>query len=434
MSITGFAIATVGAIGAGKTAHALHNNQEAKEMIEAAESRYKNAIVSFDAQKQSTSKALEDLGKLKLDAWSNDMTEFLNSFNLFKNVVVNYNTNSNLNLLKDISRDDYLINIENATSNASEIMKVGFSSLGAGAIVGVASYGGAMMFASASTGTAISALSGAAATNATLAWFGGGSLASGGAGIVGGKLILGGIVAAPILAVAGILLDEKSKEKIANAEKIRAEADEATEKIGIMTTYMSGIETASNDYLTFIKNFRKKFSPILNAVNDIGKKYSENCEESVSFDMLTDTEQKTLHIAWLMAQIYYQVLSAPILNENGDLHCDAVKSLKEAKVTLKKTNKDIKKIASENVEISNILWEQKTEKIRKKALVVSIILAVIGIVGIITGHGFAMIGLIGGGVIACPLIYDQILWSEKKRYYFCFVRIIVGIIVSLCFL
>ena len=42
----------------------------------------------------------------------------------------------------------------------------------------------------ASTGTAISTLSGAAATKATLAWLGGGTLAAGGLGVAGGAVVL----------------------------------------------------------------------------------------------------------------------------------------------------------------------------------------------------------------------------------------------------
>lgn len=45
-------------------------------------------------------------------------------------------------------------------------------------------------FGTAGTGTAISSLSGAAATKATLAWLGGGTLAAGGFGITGGAVVL----------------------------------------------------------------------------------------------------------------------------------------------------------------------------------------------------------------------------------------------------
>jgi len=53
--------------------------------------------------------------------------------------------------------------------------------------------GGAAAFGSASTGTAISSLSGKAASNAILAWFGGGSKAVGGLGMAGGNMVLPGI-------------------------------------------------------------------------------------------------------------------------------------------------------------------------------------------------------------------------------------------------
>ncbi len=68
---------------------------------------------------------------------------------------------------------------------------------GAMALVGV--------YGTASTGTAISGLSGAAATNATLAWFGGGSVAAGGGGVAAGTAVLaaGGAIIAVGVGVAG---------------------------------------------------------------------------------------------------------------------------------------------------------------------------------------------------------------------------------------
>lgn len=70
-------------------------------------------------------------------------------------------------------------------------------SLFAGAACGTAGAVGAFtlvgMFGTASTGVAISSLSGAAATTSTLAALGGGSLASGGLGMLGGVCALGGI-------------------------------------------------------------------------------------------------------------------------------------------------------------------------------------------------------------------------------------------------
>lgn len=73
--------------------------------------------------------------------------------------------------------------------------------VGAGA--GTASLAGVGAMAAASTGTPIASLSGVAATNATLAWLGGGSLAAGGGGIAAGTLVMTGLVGLPVLLAGG---------------------------------------------------------------------------------------------------------------------------------------------------------------------------------------------------------------------------------------
>ncbi|MEV6422839.1 helix-turn-helix transcriptional regulator [Streptomyces sp. NPDC051662] len=83
---------------------------------------------------------------------------------------------------------------------------------------GAAAYGAftaAALFGTASTGAAISTLSGVAATNATLALLGGGTLAAGGAGMAGGILLLTGMVAAPVaaLAAAGFYVVKQRRNK-----------------------------------------------------------------------------------------------------------------------------------------------------------------------------------------------------------------------------
>ncbi len=85
----------------------------------------------------------------------------------------------------------------------------GAAGVGAGVAVAAlgptAAMGIATTFGVASTGTAISALSGAAATNAALAWLGGGALAAGGGGMAAGNALLA--LAGPVgWAIAGIAL------------------------------------------------------------------------------------------------------------------------------------------------------------------------------------------------------------------------------------
>jgi hypothetical protein len=92
-----------------------------------------------------------------------------------------------------------------------------------GAVAGVSTALGAWALAGsfgvASTGTAISALSGAAASNATLAWLGGGAIAAGGGGMAAGTIVLGGLVAVPVLAVSGVVQHLIANKKIAQLKE-----------------------------------------------------------------------------------------------------------------------------------------------------------------------------------------------------------------------
>jgi hypothetical protein len=93
----------------------------------------------------------------------------------------------------------------------------------AGAAAGPAFYVGTLAlvgtFGTASTGTAISTLSGAAATKASLALLGGGSLATGGGGVAAGTLVLSGgvaivVVAVPVAVMYGFQLYDARQETI----------------------------------------------------------------------------------------------------------------------------------------------------------------------------------------------------------------------------
>ena len=100
-------------------------------------------------------------------------------------------------------------------ANRNALMASG-ASLG-GALTGSAALSLMAAYGTASTGTAIATLSGAAATNASLAAFGGGAVAAGGGGMALGAAALGGIVTlgavgAGYLIYKGFELYDKTQE------------------------------------------------------------------------------------------------------------------------------------------------------------------------------------------------------------------------------
>ena len=73
-------------------------------------------------------------------------------------------------------------------------------------------------YGSASTGTAIVGLSGAAAQNATMAWLGGGGIAAGG-GMALSAVALNFVTIGPTMLVGGLVFNGKGDEKLTKARE-----------------------------------------------------------------------------------------------------------------------------------------------------------------------------------------------------------------------
>lgn len=154
----------------------------------------------------------------------------------------------------------------------------------------------ATTFGTASTGTAISALSGAAATNAALAWLGGGALAAGGGGMVAGNALLA--LAGPVgwaiggTAVVGSTLWARHKNeeiaKKANEETVKIKAKTATlkaakEEIAKLLTltqqHADGVNTrlnflkidAPNNYQHFSNQQKLELATLINNIQALSK-------------------------------------------------------------------------------------------------------------------------------------------------------------------
>jgi len=155
-----------------------------------------------------------------------------------------------------------------------DVAKAGDEGAGCGlARVWGAVFGGA----SASTGTAISGLSGVAATNATLAWLGGGAVASGGGGMAAGAVILNLVVAAPAVFVGGLTVavvgsKQKTSAKefaaevaiaIANVESAISLMPKILERVTELSEILSGLRTRADSAISHLESLT--FDPDVHA-------------------------------------------------------------------------------------------------------------------------------------------------------------------------
>lgn len=188
------------AIGAKKGYDAYSDSKDAKSTNQTAQDIFDNSQALLDKNREFTNNNIEKFGKFRIKVFKDYLLYYIKIFDKIKNIELEYNTLIDKKF--DISLEEFEA-LKTEVLTMKSLLGGGVASLGAGALAGFGAYGSIGLLATASTGTAISSLGGVAATNATLAWLGGGSLATGGLGMAGGTLVLGGLVAGSDLAVAG---------------------------------------------------------------------------------------------------------------------------------------------------------------------------------------------------------------------------------------
>lgn len=228
-----------------------------------------------------TNKKINELGK-----YSNDLCNNLNDIQALFDEIRNMPNDKKLECEKlekiRLNWKQQAEKIENDYKEAA-IKNAGAGVAGAGIGVAVvalgptAAMGIATTFGVASTGTAISALSGAAATNAALAWLGGGALAAGGGGIVAGNAFLAlagpiGWVLASTAVIASSLVFWKSssdKNKIESIFTLISERDVKSYNLAIveMSERIMRVDNESKILKTAIDKI-KSFGTDYNAMTE----------------------------------------------------------------------------------------------------------------------------------------------------------------------
>jgi len=349
--ILGGIAAVAGVVGVAKGAKSVSNNNEAKELNERAQNLYENARSEMEEQREYTTEVLTELGELKLRVWDEQIGRFVTLVEKVKTVELQGAAAVDKNHHGSISNQE-LAQMKNISLQAGEVISNGVQSLGAGALAGVASYGGAMMFASASTGTAISTLSGVAATNATLAWFGGGSLAAGGLGMAGGAAVLGGIVAGPAIALGGFLMEAKSKKNLAEAKSNISKARKAAEEFQTAASMLQAISQIADQFSEAIVEVESRMGYVLNELEEALLQAEEKRNSLFSFKVkkfffsligkkaplqyadLDPEQQQILHVSYQFAQVMKMLLETPLLDKKGALDENALKAIEPAQSLL----------------------------------------------------------------------------------------------------
>ena len=266
---------------------------------------------------------LEDFGKIRLEALHNTVGKFLSYLDKLNQKV----KSKEYDFLKeiDISYDE-IQEMKKVDMKASDALKVaavggGFAAIalaGTGPLVTTAVTSAVTAFATASTGTAISSLSGAAATNAILAWLGGGSLAAGGGGMAAGAATLATITTvATTVATTGVaiiavgtLASAFYAKKNTEATKYLAEVQEWAEQVKASWIVIGGIKQRVLELQGLTQQLESKSLDSLQKLGDIVE----------SFDANNVEHTKVFQQSAIMIKSMSELAQVPILDNDGNLN------------------------------------------------------------------------------------------------------------------
>lgn len=309
--IIGAVAAAAGIYGIAKGVGGAKDHSEAKDINESAQSLVARTQTSVDESREATNQTIADYGQRKMRAFDGVIGDFIDTFGRLKDVTLLDSPE-----LDKLTADNSVETIAGLQHDHQMLKDAGLgigAGLGGSAALAFGAYNGTMLLATASTGTAISSLSGVAATNATLAWLGGGSLAAGGYGMAGGMMVLGGIVAGPALAIFGHILGNKGEEALNNARSNREQAQTFHEQGMLMVDKLQAIQQvaalANQTFSLTSSRLRGTVHEMKTAIENYG----------VSLRNFPEESKTAVALSVKYAQLLKAMIDTPLLDHDGNL-------------------------------------------------------------------------------------------------------------------
>ena len=267
-----------------------------------------------EAIREDLNEILEAFGKYKLESLKDTVGRFLHCLEQMNQRA----KGKEYEFLTEIDiRTEEIKEMESIDMGASDALRSlavggGFATVG---LMGtpVAVTAAVTAVASASTGTAISALSGAAAHNAVLAWLGGGAISAGGGGMAAGTVVLGAITATATVGLAvvavGTLASRFYSKKNTEAEAYLAEVKLWAEQMQANWVVLAGVKKRINELYEVTIDLAERCKCELDKLERIIPVFDNSNSEHV----------RCFQQCALMAKSVSELAITPVLDEEGNI-------------------------------------------------------------------------------------------------------------------
>ena len=291
--------------------------KKASDKIKEAKLRDERNNERLQYQNELTCSSMDKLGKLELN--------ILASFKNFAEIVEKIKNKPKFADIKigntEIPKFD-IKGIKDVYVGASILISgLGVAALGTagGFAASGATTAAVMALGTASTGTAISSLTGVAATNATLAALGGGSLAAGGGGMALGATVLGGATLGVGLLVGGIIFNIAGSSIKNKAGDVWNQMIDNEKKINRVCSFLINLKRVADSFYTDLNMVYKIYETEMLKLKIIVKKKADT-DGCVNYTTLSYEEKLVLKNTTLLVGLLFYMCKVKLVkqSENND--------------------------------------------------------------------------------------------------------------------
>lgn len=310
------ALAAAGGIGSG--IHGASKMIDANDTMKTADSRHQRNINRFKKTDAATKETMDKLSAMELD--------ILNSFEDFSNTIEKIQNRPKFKKYKKdgVKLPEYDGETLKKVSIGAGVLLGGLGGAAVGTAGGIAASGATTTavaaLGAASTGTAITSLSGIAATNATMATLGGGALAAGGGGIALGTTVLGAATLGVGLLVGGVIFNVTGNNLSDKADEAWDQMKKAEKTINLICEYLDSLRSAAVKYSQSITTVRDKYQKTFEWVSFLVNDLNTTDWNDFSQDDKIATEN-----AVLLVGLLYKMCKVNLVNKStNDSDMDTV--------------------------------------------------------------------------------------------------------------
>lgn len=329
--ILGAIAAGAGLAGVGSGVHGAVKMKEANDTMKLAERKHEQNLARLEEKNKITSEEMDKLGKMEL--------EILQSFKKFSDIFEQIKNKPNFQELKKngITLPKYDKEELKKVSVGAEGLLGGIGGAGLGVAGGFAAAGAVMAVGTASTGPAIASLSGVAATHATLAALGGGTIAAGGGGIALGTTLLGASTLGVGLLIGGAIFNLTGNKLADKVDEAWEQVKKEEKQIDDICFYLGDLRLTSAQYYYTLSKVNSLYQKRLNSLACIVTELGHT-----DWNEFTENEKKITENTVLLVGLLYKMCKVELVlknekeNERNVINRGGVvKSINEAKTIMK---------------------------------------------------------------------------------------------------